>query len=164
MALKSDRFEFQTDVSFFMNEVAERGGVAVHATGIVGASTSPSGASMDSSLNVVTYAANPSGLVPVGILLNDMVNLDLTRQHINWHKNEIQKGGKVTILRKGYVVTNKIHATGTPIAGNYAYLADSGLISTSTRALALDSGAQPIGRFLSAKDGDGYAKVEINLP
>jgi hypothetical protein len=164
MALKSDRYEFQTDVSFFMNEVAERGGVVCHATGIIGASTSPSGAAMDSSLNVVTYAANPSGKVPVGILLNDMVNLDLTRQHINWHKNEVQKGGKVTVLRKGYVVTNEIHTSGTPIAGSYAYVADSGLISTSTRAVFLDSGAQPIGRFLTAKDGDGYAKIEINLP
>ena len=164
MALKSDRFEFQTDVSFFMNEVAERGGVVCHATGIVSAATSPSGAALDSSLNVVTYAANPTGKVPVGILLNDMVNLDLTRQHINWHKNEIQKGGKVTLLRKGYVVTNQIHVSGTPIAGSYAYVADSGLISTSTRALFLDAGAQPIGRFLTAKDGDGYAKVEINLP
>jgi hypothetical protein len=159
MALKSDRFEFQTDVSFFMNEVAERGGIAVYTTG-----NSPSGIALDSSLNVVTYASNPSGKVPVGLLLNDMVNLDLTRQHINWHKNEIQKGGKVTILRKGYVVTNFISTSGSPVAGNLAYLADSGLISTSARALTLDSGAQPIGRFLSAKDADGYAKVEINLP
>jgi hypothetical protein len=164
MALKSDRFEFQTDVSFFMNEVAERGGIASYVTGVTAVATSPSGGSMDSSLNLVTYVANPSGQVPVGLLLNDMVNIDLTRQHINWHKNEIQKGGKVTILRKGYVVTNKIHPSGTPIAGNFAYLADSGLISTSTRALYLDSGSQPLGRFMSAKDADGYAKVEINLP
>ena len=159
MALKGDRYEFQTDISFFMNEVAERGGVVTYLAG-----AAPSGSALDSSVNVVTYVANPSGKAPLGILLNDMVNLDLTRQHINWHKNEIQKGGKVTILRKGYVLTNKIHATGTPAAGDYAYLADSGLISTSTRALVLDSTAQPIGRFLTAKDSDGYAKVEINLP
>jgi hypothetical protein len=159
MALKSDRYEFQTDVSFFMNEVAERGGVVTLAS-----TSTPSGAAMDSSVNVVTYVANPSGKVPIGILLNDMVNLDLTRQHINWHKNEVQKGGKVTILRKGYVVTNRISGTGTPVAGDAAYIADSGLISTSTRGLALDSGAGRIGRFLTAKDADGYAKVEINLP
>jgi hypothetical protein len=159
MALKSDRFEFQTDVSFFMNEVAERGGIVVLPTG-----STPSGAAMDSAAALVSYASNPSGLAPIGLLLNDMVNLDLTRQHINWHKNEIQKGGKVTILRKGYVVTNRISTSGTPVAGNNAYVADSGLISTSVRALVLDSGAQPIGRFLSAKDADGYAKVEINLP
>ena len=67
-------------------------------------------------------------------------------------------------MRKGYVLTNKISGTGTPVAGNYAYVADSGLISTSTRAIALDAGAQPIGRFMTAKDADGYAKVEINLP
>lgn len=157
MALKGDRYELQTDVSFFMNEVAERGGVVV-------LNNTPSGAAMDASNNVVTYIADPTGKVPMGILLNDMVNLDLTRQHINWHKDEVQKGGKVTVLRKGYVLTNKISTSGTPVAGNYAYVADSGLISTSVRALELDSGAQPIGRFMTAKDADGYAKVEINLP
>lgn len=159
MALKGDRYEIQTDVSFFMNEVAERGGVVTLAS-----TSTPSGSAMDSSVNVVTYVANPSGKVPIGILLNDMVNLDLTRQHINWHKDEIQKGGKVTILRKGYVVTNRISGTGTPVAGDAAYVADSGLISTSTRGVALDAGAVKIGRFLTAKDSDGYAKVEINLP
>ena len=157
MALKGDRYEIQTDISFFMNEVAERGGVVV-------INGTPSGAAMDAANNIVTYAANPSGKVPMGILLNDMVNIDLTRQHLNWYKNEVQKGGKVTVLRKGYVVTNKISTSGTPVAGDYAYLADSGLISTSARALVLDGGAQPIGRFLTAKDTDGYAKVEINLP
>ena len=158
MALKSDRYEFQTDVSFFMNEVAERGGIVTLATG-----STPSGAAMDSSLNVVTYVANPSGKVAMGVLLNDMVNIDLTRQHINWHKDELQKGGKVTVLRKGYVITNLV-GSGTPTAGAYAYVADSGYISTSTRALILDLGAQPIGRFMTAKDAEGYAKVEINLP
>lgn len=158
MALKGDRYELQTDVSYFMNEVAERGGVVTLAS-----TSTPSGTAMDSSANVVTYVTNPSGKVPLGILLNDMVNIDLTRQHINWHKDEIQKGGKVTVLRKGYVVTSLI-GSGTPTAGAYAYVADSGYISTSTRALILDLGAQPIGRFLTAKDADGYAKVEINLP
>jgi hypothetical protein len=159
MALKSDRYEFQTDVSFFMNEIAERGGVVV-----LPSTSTPSGAAMDSSVNVVSYAANPSGLAPIGVLLNDMVNLDLTRQHINWHKDEIQKGGKVTILRKGYVVTNRIHPSGTVVAGSKAYIADSGQFSLLARATFLDSGTTAIGRFLTAKDADGYAKIEINLP
>ncbi len=159
MALKGDRYELQTDVSYFMNEVAERGGVVT-----LSASATPSGAAMDTASNVVTYVANPSGKVAIGILLNDMVNLDLTRQHINWHKDEIQKGGKVTVLRKGYVVTNKISTSGTPAAGDKAYVAESGLISLSGKAVSLDAGAVAIGRFLTAKDADGYAKVEINLP
>lgn len=157
MALKPDRSEDVTRIPFFMNEVAERGGMVV----LNGA---PTGVAMDSALNLVTYAANPSGKVPIGILLNDMVNIDLTRQHINYYKNEVQKGGKVTILRAGYVHTNMIHPTGTPTAGADAYLADSGLFSTSTRALTLNSSATPVGKFMTGKDSDGYAQVEINLP
>jgi hypothetical protein len=159
MALKGDRYELQTDVSYFMNEVAERGGVVT-----LSSSATPSGAAMDTASNVVTYVANPSGKVAIGILLNDMVNIDLTRQHINWHKDELQKGGKVTVLRKGYVVTNRISTSGTPAAGDAAYVAESGLISLSGKAVSLDAGAARIGRFLTAKDADGYAKVEINLP
>jgi len=158
MALKSDRNEVQTDISFFMNEVATRGGV-------VSLSTGGSGAAMDQGAALVTYAAQgpgASGKVPMGILLNDMVNLDLTRQHINQHKDEVQKGGKVTILRKGYIVTDQIEGA-DPSAGDLAYPAHSGNIAKSD--IIDDSAGTPsIGRFLSSKDEDGYAKVEINLP
>ena len=67
---------------------------------------------MDNAVALATVKANPSGAYPLGVLLNDMVNLDLTRQHLNQHKDEVQKGGKITILRKGYVVTDAI--SGTP--------------------------------------------------
>lgn len=154
MALKGDRYELQTDISFFMNEVAERGGVASLSTG-------GSGAAMDQSVALVSYATTGSGKMPVGILLNDMVNLDLTRQHINFYKDEVQKGGKVTLLRKGYVVTNKIQGA-APAAGDPVYVAHSGNMSKTD---LVGHGTQPvIGSFLSGLDQDGYAKVEINLP
>ena len=108
MALKPDRIEAYTDISFFMNEVGDRGGVVVH-------STSGSGVSMDDPNAVVEYAASPSGKSPAGLLLNDVVNLDLTRQHINWHKDEVQVGSKVTLLRQGQVTTNVV-ATGLNIS------------------------------------------------
>ena len=149
MALKPDRIELQTDVSFFMNTTATRGGVASVSTG-------GSGVAMDDSAAVVSYAATTSGSKPVGVLLNDVVNLDLTRQHINWHKDEVQVGGKVTLLRQGQVTTNLV--AGTPAAGSDAYVANSGYISTSQAA-----GAVKIGQFLSATDADGYAKVSVNL-
>ena len=151
MALKADRHELETDISFFMNETATRGGIVVF-------STAGSGAAMDSSAALVTGTV-ASGNVPVGLLLNDMVNLDLTRQHINWHKDEVQKGGKVTLLKKGWVVTNNI--TGTPTAGAAAYVASNGNLTT---ARTLDASMAPVGRLLSLKDEDDYAKVEINLP
>jgi hypothetical protein len=148
MALKPDRIELLTDVSFFMNTTAERGGVVSVVTG-------GSGVSMDDAGAVVAYAAVASGAKPVGVLLNDVVNIDLTRQHINWHKDEVQLGGKVTLLRQGQVTTNKV--TGSPAAGVDAYVGASGLIGTSS------SNAVKIGQFLSTTDTDGYAKVSVNI-
>ena len=157
MALKSDRSTLQTDISFFMNEAATRGGVAVISTG-------GSGASMDNGNAVVTFSASPSGKAPVGVLLNDMVSIDLTRQHLNQHKDEVQKGGKVTLLQKGFVVTNSLEGT-APNAGDAAYVAHSGNIATSAIA---GNPTNPyrllVGRFLSDVDEDGYAKVYIDLP
>lgn len=148
MALKPDRIEHLTDISFFMNTTAERGGVASFVTGGVGVS-------MDDADAVVAYAAAVSGSVPAGILLNDVVDLDLTRQHINWHKDEVQVGGKVTLLRVGQVTTDKV--TGNPSAGDAAYVGVSGTVSTTS------TNAVKIGTFLSGKDADGYAKVAVNI-
>lgn len=156
MALKADRYEFQTDISFFYNAgTATRGGVVVHDT------TAGSGAAMDQGVNLVRYSAATATTVPVGILLNDVVNKDLTRTHLNQFKDEVQRGGKVTVLRKGYVVTNNI--TGNALAGSGAYVChvNAGNLRVDSPAL---SGHLLVGRFLTSKDADGYAKVEINLP
>jgi hypothetical protein len=155
MALKSDRYELQTDISFFYNDgTATRGGVVVH-------DTAGSGAAMDQGVNLVKYAAVTAASRPVGILLNDVVNKDLTRTHLNQHKDEVQKGGKVTVLRKGYVVTSNI--TGTPAAGDPAYAChvNAGNVRPDSPG---SSGVLQVGRFMSTKDEDGYAKVEVNLP
>jgi hypothetical protein len=159
MALKSDRSTLDVDISFFMNEAATRGG-------IVSISTGGSGAAMDQGEALVTYAALPSGKVPVGLLLNDMVNIDLTRQHLNQHKDEVQKGGKVSLLRKGYVVTNSLEGA-SPSAGDAAFVAHSGLLATSDLSdddSDADGSTRVVGRFLSGVDQDGYAKVYIDLP
>jgi len=149
MALKSDRLELQTDISFFYNAgTATRGCVVVH-------DTAGSGAAMDQGVNLVK---KHTASVPVGILLNDVVNKDLTRTHLNQHKDEVQKGGKVTVLRKGYVVTNDIDTTQNPVAGSGAYA------SGGTAGAIAMTGTYQVGRFLSSKDEDGYAKVEVNLP
>ena len=152
MALKPDRkYTSGTDISYFMNETASRGIVVVFDVATTG-----SGAAMDDAGATVSIPTGTGG-DPAGILLNDVVNLDLTRQHINWHKDEVQLGGKVTVLRNGYVVTDQIATGIEPVAGNKAYHQASGQITTA------DGSLQPIGRFLSSKDADGYAKVEVNL-
>ena len=158
MALKTDRSTLQTDISFFMNAAATRGGIATLSAG-------GSGASMDNGAAIVTYDADPSGTVPMGLLINDMVDIDLTRQHLNQHKDEVQKGGKVTLMTKGWVTTSNLQ--GTPAAGGIAYVGQSGNVCTSTFAATMDGGIatdQSVGRFLGSADEDGYAKVFIDLP
>jgi hypothetical protein len=148
MALKGDRNVLETDISFFINVEAEKGE-------LVHLSTGGSGAAMDNS-NALAVTVTGDAQKPLGILLNDVVDIDQTRQHINWHKDEVQKGGKCTILRKGTVVTDKV--TGSPAAGSIAYVNTDGTIGAQV------GNSVAVGRFLSSKDSDGYAKVAINLP
>jgi hypothetical protein len=152
MALKSDRIELLTDISFFMTTEADRGGV-------VCAVTSGSGVSMDDANAVVAYnvAGTGAGAKPVGVLLNDVRDYDLTRQHINWHKDEVQVGGKVTLLRVGQVTTDMLVSGIAPVAGTPAYVGANGRIGTSS------TNSVQIGSFLSSKDADGYAKVSVNI-
>ena len=94
---------------------------------------------------------------PGGILLNDVVNLDLTRQHINYAKDEMQKGSKVLLLRVGTVTTDQI--SGAITMGDPAHIATGGELCSATAY----SSSAVIGRWLSKKDADGYAKVAINI-
>jgi len=173
MALKADRkITDGTDIGFFCNlAAAERGAVVVLSAG-------GSGAAMDDSAALVTYPTVTwgSGEYPVGILMNDVVSGDLTKTHLNQHKDEVQTGGKVTICRRGTVLTNMIE--GSPTAGQYAYIggiatdgkitgvSPSGLMNTLNMKWFLpSSGGQlhRIGTWLSSKDSDGYAKLDVNL-
>ncbi len=154
MALKGDRKHIDSRIDMFMNHVATRGG-------IVCALTAGSGTALDQSVQAVHYDSSPSGATPIGVLMGDMVNLDLTRQHENWHKEEVQKGGKVTIWEKCEVTTNVIVSGDTVTVGQPAYLATQGQVTnTNTGAIA----SPRIGTFMSTKDENGYAKLAVNLP
>lgn len=157
MALKGDRYVAITEITFFMDQVAERGGIAVMKT--VG-----SGAALDQQAAEVEYVAAPSGKYPIGLLLDDMVNKDLTQTHLNFQKSEQQKGSKVALLREGWVVTNMLYsATGVlhiPTAGAKAYVGPSGLLTKSAGA----GGYLEVGRWESTQDEDGYAKLYVKLP
>ena len=165
MALKADRNELDVDISFFYNEgTATRGGIVVIDT--VG-----SGAAMDQARAKVKYASVVPASKVVGVLLNDVVNLDLTRQHINWHKDEVQKGGKVTLLKKGTIVTDMVDIAapnhGSAVtAGQVAYASSgtAGYFSNQYTHAHAKPNQLAVGRFLSTKDDDGYYKIDINLP
>lgn len=154
MALKSFRRYGQDTQDFFMDEVAERGG-------FVCLSTVGSGEATDQGEALVTYAASPSGKLPVGCLMQDMVNKDLSQTFLNYFKAEVQKGSKVNIWTQGTVVTNMIYPGQTPAVNKVAYLGPSGLLT----ATDTNTNATPVvGTWMSSKDADGYAKVAFNLP
>jgi hypothetical protein len=151
MALKGDRDILATDIAWFMTAVASPGVCACVSVG-------GSGAALDQSVAVATVPANSSGAKPLGALLTEVVSIDTTKQHINFHKDQINVNGKVAIVTKGWVVTDKI--TGTPAAGDKAYLASSGTFSPTQISELVNP---TVGKFLSKKDEDGYAKVEVLL-
>lgn len=156
MALKPDRLrnKYADDITFFMNEVAVRGGIA-------SLSTAGSGSATDQSAALLTYAALPSGVLPVGVLLNDMVNKDLTQTHLNPYNGEVQQGSKVLVNGQCTVVTNMIYPGLTIAPPQSAYLGPSGLVQN---VYVNDKATPIVGVFLSSKDEDGYAKVRVNLP
>lgn len=151
MAIKGPQDRVLTDLSFFMNVTAERGKFLIH-------DGAGSGISMDDTNAYVAVPTGqaPSATKPAGILLNDVVDKDLTQTHLNWHQDQVQKGGKVLIGQIWKGTTNNV--TGSPTAGSVAYYSTTGVLTPT------DAGSAPaVGRFLSAKDADGYAKVFINI-
>lgn len=155
MALKGDRYVVTGRMDFFMDEIAERGGVVV-------ASTVGSGAALDQAKQLCTYAANSSGKVPVGILMGDMVNVDLTKYKLNQHKDEVQQGSKVYIMDRGWVRTN--FYVGSPTVMSNAYLSSSGKVTPTIDANGGTAATPLVGRFESSPDEDGYLKLNVNLP
>jgi hypothetical protein len=154
MALKGDRTETVQDIKYFMNEVAERGGIALM-------STASSGVGLDSSTQLATYTY-ASGAYALGILMQDMVNVDQTKYHINQYKDEAQMGSKVRILRQGWVVTDMVYPGHTPTAGGIGYVGHSGYIAASD--VNPDAANLAVGRFETTKDEDGYVNFYVNLP
>ncbi len=155
MALKPDRYEDFVHTEYFMNETGEAGSVVIFDV----SGTTGVGAALDDSNSkvILPNVANGSGESPAGVLMGDVVNKDLTQTHLNQHKRESQVGGKVGILRQGTITTNRLASGLVPVPGEAAYFTQEGVLTvTSTNSTR-------IGTFLSGKDSDGYAKVQVNL-
>lgn len=189
MALKPDRKILDgTDISFFMNTTAEKGSVVILSAGGSGAAMDDSAA-----VAALASQAYGSGQYPLGILLCDVVSGDLTKTHLNYQKDEVQVGSKVVVCRRGVVTTNMIDAATNPTAGQAAYIGATAtdgkltalawnagnqlFVGTGNAAAYNTTGLLPahwtvgphnpaftrVGTWLSSKDSDGYAKLDVNL-
>jgi hypothetical protein len=155
MALKGDRHVIEDDISMTCETAASRG------VGLV-LKTSGSGVALGDRRNKAELIANPSGKVFVGILMNDVVDVDTTRYHLNFHKDEMKKGEPCTLMRKGWVITDKV--TGTPTVGATAYLTTNGVFTPTVSSDGGTAATPKAGRFESIKDEDGYVKISVNVP
>jgi len=153
--LKPDRVILETDITLTCESVAERGVVLCH-------KTSGSGAAMGDHAGQSDLYANPSGKKVAGLLMCDVVNVDLTRYHLNFHKDEVPVGNRVWLLRKGTVVTDKV--TGSPTAGATAYLTANGVLTPTVSATGGVVATPKVGEFAGGLDENGFVRVHINLP
>jgi hypothetical protein len=155
MALKGPREEHITTSTYRMNETAAQGvGVWV--------STAGSGIGLDSAAQLATAAGTPtSGTTRfLGMLMTEVVNIDQTKQHINWHKDQVQQGNPVRILRDGWAITDRIYPGITVAASESAYVYHSGFFTNVDNS---DANTE-VGFFETIKDEDGYATVYVKLP
>jgi hypothetical protein len=155
MALKPLRNIRHETIAFYCNEVAERGRVMI-------ADTSVSGLGGMDEANALCKMPTGGIGAPLGVLMNDVVDVDLSRYRLNEHQDEVQKNSKVCLAKQGMLVTNCIAiAGGNPVAGSGAYFTTSGNFTMTQPANGTHS---LVGRFDSGIDTDGYARVEINIP
>jgi len=157
MALREDREIYQDTIKYTCDVVAERGSTLV-------VSTAGSGVALGESAGVATLASNPSGYKVAGMLLGDVVSVDETRYHRNFHKDEQKTGERVRLLRHGVVTTDKLHAGYSPTDGSTAYLTSSGTLRSSADASGGIVATPKVGEFKGLKDESGFICVEVNLP
>jgi hypothetical protein len=154
MALKPDRNIKHDTIAYYCNEVADRGRAMVYDV-----STSGLGG-MDEANALVKMPTGAVFLSAVaGVLMNDVVDIDLSRYRLNEHQDEVQKNSKVRLAKVGMVKTNCIVAGVNPVAGSGAYATTSGEMDMTNRGEHAR-----VGRWDSSKDADGYARLEINVP
>lgn len=107
--------------------------------------------------NVVAVPTGTSGS-PVGVLLNDVEDIDLSTQpHLNrFYKDVVPLCSPVTLLTHGYVYTDKLVTGNTPAAGGAAHFNTDGKFTTTTTSTR-------VGTFRGAKDADGFVGVDVNI-
>lgn len=154
MALKADRLIVETDTTNICNDVVAEKGLFL-CYGNPGSGS----ALVDVNQGTVTLAASASGKTPAGMSLSTFVNIDQTRVHRNFQKDEQVVGEKAALVTKGYLVTDQI--LGTPTVGAKAYLGASG---KATATWVSNLVTPPVGQFKSILDEAGFAKIEVNLP
>lgn len=156
MGLRPHREVMATTNQFVGNAAMERGGVVSVASGQIG-----------------SYATEASGAIPIGVLLNDIedINYFKERENLNLSRHDI--GSVLAIVTRGEVETDFLDpaATGTINAGDIAYLSSSGWITNIRQPSDVDVNVTVSPRVGVFTTGDhdvrgvglGWARVRIDI-
>jgi hypothetical protein len=141
MSLKSLRQTEQVNIDFITPWTQERGGCLSFASA--------------SGMVFVEYARNPSGVVPLGLQLNDIEWMNLARQY---HRTFTGIGvmtdvpcGIVGIAVQGDFITDWLYLVGTVMPGDVAYVGPSGTFTNDSTF-----GSARIGKFIGALDPEPH--------
>jgi len=99
---------------------------------------------------------------PVGLLLDDVEDLDFTTRPQVFARNVVPRGSEISLLTKGRVKTDQISAT-TVAAGEKAYLDVGATQADSGKVTNVVGSGLVVGHFESAKDADGYARLWVDI-
>ena len=117
MALRPYREELQVNIDYLTPFTQERGGVLC----------------FENCSGIVEYAPNPSGRKAIGLQLNDIEYINLTRQpHPQRLRNVDLPCGTVGVAIEGDYETDWVFPVGTIMRGDPAYVGPSGMFTNST--------------------------------
>lgn len=141
MSLRPLRQTEQVNIDFITPWTQERGGCL----SIV----------LSSGMYIAEYAANPSGLFPMGIQLNDIEWMNLARQYHRTYAHPAATTdvpcGTVGIATQGDFVTDWLMLVGTVMPGDAAYSGPSGTFTNSAA-----HGGPKIGKFIGTLQPDPH--------
>jgi len=109
---------------------------------------------------------------PLGILLDDVENLNYYNHPEYRQRNVVPQGSVVGICTEGEFWTDFVEATGpgaisvgTYAPGDVLYLADNGQVSRNNGTFNNGTTAKRfvVGKALSARGSDGFLQVRIDL-
>jgi len=138
MSLLPSRQTQQVNIDFLCPWTQERGGIL--SWGVA------------SGITIVEYAFNPSGTKFAGLQLNDVENVNFTRQPFQQYIRNIDiPFTRVGVATQGDFITDWIYPVGNINQGDIAYVGPSGM-STNSSVF----GSQIIGKFIGILQPDRH--------
>ncbi|TFH25873.1 hypothetical protein E4G67_00265 [Candidatus Bathyarchaeota archaeon] len=151
MALAPSRQDHHQLVRYALNQVAERGVICTMLPGTTAAGE-------------VTVSVAPTGvgLRAVGMLLDDVEDLNYDRHGEYRQRNVVDVGSVVGLSNEGDFETDQLTGP-TPVQGQAAFLGANGSLTTVQASDGLGNVAPALGYFLGAPNANGFAPVHIDL-